>query len=98
MLEPRRDGIILWICVARKARQRARRMGHRIQVARLVAIIDQDDEAAAQAPRDAADPLDRAQVDLRAPSGLELDVEAIEVLGEGRRRQRALAETESGRT
>ena len=61
-----------------------------VQIGRLVAVVDEDDEAAPQAPRDVANPLDGAQVDLRAPARLELDVQAIEVLGECRRRQRAL--------
>ena len=49
---------------------------------RLVAVVDQDDEAATQAPRRIPDPVHRAQVDLDAPSRLQDHAEAIEVGGE----------------
>ena len=52
---------------------------------RVVAVIDEHDEPAAQAPRRVAHPVDRAQVDLGAPSGLERDAESIQIRGERRR-------------
>ena len=78
--------------VPRERRQRAAGVRRRVELARLVAVVDEDDEAAPQAPRRVADPVDRAQVDLDAPAGLERDAEPIEILGERRRRRRTLNE------
>ena len=61
--------------VPRERRQRAGGVRRRVELARLVAVVDQDDEAAPQPPRRLADPVDRAQVDLGAPARLERDAQ-----------------------
>ena len=71
----------------REGRQRAGRVRRRIEFARLVAVVDQDDEAAPQAPRGVADPVHRAQIDLDAPAGFERHAERGEIVGRRRRRR-----------
>ena len=66
-----------------------------IEVARLVAVIDQDQKSPTKPAGGIADPLDRAQIDLRPPSRLQRDVEPREVRGERRRRRRTFNRRQS---
>src|SRR5262245_7667792 len=61
-----------------------------------MAVVDEDDEAARQALRRVADPVDGAEVDLDAPAGFERDAEPIQMGLQGRRRQRSLDRPQSG--
>jgi hypothetical protein len=65
-------------------------VGYGIQLARFVAVVDQDDEAARQPLCRVANPVDGAEVDLDAPTGFECDAQTIEILLQRRRRRRAL--------
>ena len=66
-------------------------MRRRIQHSRLVAVVDEDDEPAAQTPGGIADPVDRLQVDLGTTARFERDAEPLQIILERRRRRGALA-------
>ena len=66
-----------------------------IELARLVAVVDQNQEPATKPAAGVADPLDRAQIDLGPPPRLQRDVEPREVGGERRRRRRTLNRRQS---
>ena len=55
-----------------------------VQLARLVAVIDQNHEPAPQPPRGIPDPFDGGKIDLRAPAGFQRYTEAIEIILQGR--------------
>ncbi len=76
--------------VTRKRRQGAGAVGRRIEVVRLVPVVDQDDEPAGEPARDIADPFDGAQVDFSAPPGLERNSGTREVVGQRRCGRRPL--------
>ena len=76
--------------VAPVAGERAARVRQRVQLARLVAVVDEHQESPRQPPRGLGHPGDGRRADLGAPARLEADAEARQV-GPHRRRRRAEA-------
>src|SRR2546422_9655427 len=65
--------------MAAVAGERSGCVRRRVQLARFVTVVDQEDEPAPQTPGRVAHPLDGAEVDLHAPAGLRVDAEPCEI-------------------
>ncbi len=65
-----------------------------VELIRFVPVVNQHDESACEALGGVADPVDRAEVDLHAPPGLERDAETLEIRCQRRRGERTFDEHE----